>query len=180
MTTYIGVLRAINVGGHQPVAMADLRALVGCSGFSDVQSVLQSGNLVFRGRRCTTASVEHRLEMEAFTRLALDTAFFVRTSKELRTVVAHNPFVAEADRDPSHLVVMFLKSVPDAKAVKALQEAVTGRELVRAKGAHAYIVFPDGIGRSRLTHALIERKLGTRGTGRNWKTVLKLDALADA
>ena len=64
--------------------------------------------------------------------------------------------------------------------MRALQAAITGPEVVRADGAHAYIIYPDGVGRSRLTHALIERKLGTRGTGRNWNTVLKLAALAGA
>ncbi|HZE75935.1 MAG TPA: hypothetical protein VE091_11545, partial [Gemmatimonadales bacterium] len=67
---------------------------------------------------------------------------------------------------------------PDAQAVKLLNAAITGREIVRADGKHAYIVHPDGVGRSRLTNAIIEKKLGTRGTGRNWNTVLKLGALA--
>ena len=62
--------------------------------------------------------------------------------------------------------------------MKALQQAIKGREVVRAKGRFAYIVYPDGIGRSKLTSALIEKMLGTRGTGRNWNTVLKLAALA--
>ena len=61
---------------------------------------------------------------------------------------------------------------------KIIDVAIKGREVVRTDGSHAYIVFPDGVGRSRLTHDLIERKLGTRGTGRNWNTVLKLGALA--
>lgn len=63
---------------------------------------------------------------------------------------------------------------------KALQAALTGPEVVRAEGRQAYIVYPNGIGRSRLTHTVIEKKLGTRGTSRNWNTVLKLRALADA
>ena len=71
-----------------------------------------------------------------------------------------------------------LKDAPDAADVKALQAAVKDREVIRADGRQAYIVYPDGIGRSRLTSALIEKKLGTRGTGRNWNTVVKLNALA--
>jgi uncharacterized protein (DUF1697 family) len=72
---------------------------------------------------------------------------------------------------------MVLKDAPKAGAVKALQAAITGREIVRAHGREAYLVYPDGIGPSKLTHALIEKTLGTRGTGRNWNTVLKLDVL---
>ncbi len=75
---------------------------------------------------------------------------------------------------------MALKGAPDAGAVAALQAAITGREVVRADGRHAYLVYPDGVGRSRLTLALIEKKLGTSGTARNWNTALKLAALAGA
>jgi uncharacterized protein (DUF1697 family) len=76
---------------------------------------------------------------------------------------------------------MCLKASPPADRVAALQAAIRGREVVRAAGRHAYIVYPDGIGTSRLTVALIERKLGTRGTGRNWNTVLRLaDVLSGA
>ncbi|PYJ75629.1 MAG: hypothetical protein DME69_14645 [Verrucomicrobia bacterium] len=73
---------------------------------------------------------------------------------------------------------MALKDAPKDTDVKALQAAITGREVVRAGGKHLYIVYPDGIGRSRLTNAVIDKLLGTRGTGRNWNTVLKLASLA--
>ena len=93
--------------------------------------------------------------------------------------MARNPFAAEAKRDPGHLLVMFLKLAPEIKNVEALQAAIVGPEIVRADGAQLYAVYPDGVGRSRLTHGLIEKKLGTRGTGRNWNTVLKLRDLTD-
>jgi uncharacterized protein (DUF1697 family) len=73
---------------------------------------------------------------------------------------------------------MFLKDLPDTGSVKAVQAAITGPEVVRAEGRQLYIVYPEGIGRSRLTGTLIETKLGGRGTARNWNTVLKLAALA--
>jgi uncharacterized protein (DUF1697 family) len=75
---------------------------------------------------------------------------------------------------------MALKDAPDAEAVEALRAAIKSREVVHAEDRHAYIVYPDGIGRSRLTNRVIEGKLGTRGTGRNWNTVLKLAELASA
>ncbi len=160
--------------------MADLRDFLTRLGFADTRSLLASGNLVFRGGTKTGAQLERLLETEAAKRLALQTDFFVRAAQEWQAVIAQNPFPEEAERDPAHLVVMFLKDVPDGKAVKALQASITGREVVRTKGAHAYIVYPDGIGRSRLTNALIEQRLATRGTGRNWNTVLKLGALTQA
>jgi uncharacterized protein (DUF1697 family) len=73
---------------------------------------------------------------------------------------------------------MLLKTAASARNLEALQAAIKGREIVRAAGRAAYVIYPDGIGKSRLTNAIIESKLGTRATGRNWSTVLKLAALA--
>ena len=176
MTTYVALLRGIK--GHKQVAMADLRDLLTRLGFADIRSLLQSGNLVFGATGRTAGQLERLLEAEAAKRLGLQTDFFVRTAKEWEGVVAHNPFRKEATRDPGHLVVMFLKDSPRVTGVKALQKAITGREVVRAAGKHLYITYPDGIGRSRLTNAVIDKQLGTRRTGRNWNTVLKLAALA--
>lgn len=179
MTTYLALLRAINLAGHKPVAMADLRDLLGQLGFRDPRSLLQTGNLVFEGPTRSTAALERLLEAEAEKRLALQTDFFVRTAEEWQAVVAQNTFREEAKSDPSHLLVFLLKAAPDAKAVTTLQAAIKGREVVRAQGRQAYIVYPDGVGRSRLTSAIIEKHLGTRSTGRNWNTVMKLGALAE-
>jgi len=178
MTIHIALLRAINVGGHQQVAMADLRDFLTQLGFGDVQSLLQSGNLVFRSDRRTGAPLEELLETEAAQRLGVPTDFFVRTAEAWQAIVARNPFRKEAVRDPSHLAVLFLKRAPDAKDVTALRAAITGPEVIHADGTHAYIVYPNGIGRSRLTSTLLEKKLATRGTARNWNTVLKIAALA--
>jgi uncharacterized protein (DUF1697 family) len=180
MTIHIALLRAVNLPGHNKAGMADLRELLAGLGMQDARSLLQSGNLVFRSDAGTTAQLERLLAAAAQKRLGLDTDFFVRTANDWKAIIAGNPFPEEAKRDPSHLLVMFLKEAPDREDVTALQRAITGREVVRAKGRHAYIVYPEGIGRSRLTSALIERRLGTRGTGRNWNTVLKLGALAEA
>jgi uncharacterized protein (DUF1697 family) len=180
VTTHLALLRAINVGGHRPVAMADLRALLAELGFQEPRSLLQTGNLVFRGGNRRGAALERHLEAESVARLGLQADFFVRTAEEWREIIARNPFPDAAERDPGHLLVMCLKAAPGPKAVEALQEAITGRETVRAYGRQAYIVYPDGVGTSRLTHAIIERKLGTRGTARNWNTIRKLDLLANA
>lgn len=174
---HVALLRAVNLAGHQPVAMADLRELLTGLGLADARTLLQSGNLVFGCAGRTPAQLEGLLEAEAGKRLGLRTDVFVRTAKEWQALVAANPFPAEAHDDPSHLLVVFLRDAPPRAAVEALRAAIVGRERVEAVGRQAYFVYPDGIGRSRLTTALIEKKLGTRGTGRNWNTVLKLQAL---
>jgi uncharacterized protein (DUF1697 family) len=104
----------------------------------------------------------------------------LRNAREWRKLVLRNPFVTEARSDPSRLVAMLLKEKPERKKVEDLSAAITGSEVVRVEGHQAYVVYADGIGRSRLTTALIEKRLGTRATGRNWNTVLKLEALLQA
>jgi uncharacterized protein (DUF1697 family) len=174
VTLHITLLRGINVGGNQKVAMADLRNLLVDLGFGDIRSLLQSGNLVFQSKGRTTDDIERLLESETEKRLGLRTDFFVRAVSELKRVVAKNPFPKEAQSDPGHLVAMFLKDAPRTKQVAALEAAIAGPEKISVEGRLAYIVYPNGIGRSKVTNALIDRKLETRGTGRNWNTVLKL------
>ena len=178
MPTYIALLRGIKVGGRKLVAMSDLRDFLGALGFAGAKSLLQSGNLLFQCARRSGATLERLLETETEKRLDVSVHYFVRTAEELQTIIARNPFPNEAKRDPSHLVVMFLKDAPEAKDVKALQAAIQGPEIVRADGKQLYLVYPAGIGQSKLTNALIEKKLGTRGTGRNWNTMLKLAGLS--
>ena len=180
MTSYIALLRGVNVGGNKLVAMAELRDLLAGLDCVDARTLLQSGNAVFRSAERSAAALEQRLEAEALRRLGLRTTFFVRDADEWAEIIAGNPFHEEAVRDPSHLLVMLFKDSPQAAAVEALRAAVEGPEILHAAARRAYITYPDGIGRSRLTHTLIDAKLGTRGTGRNWNTVLKLDALVRA
>jgi uncharacterized protein (DUF1697 family) len=176
MLAYVALLRAVNIGSHKKVAMADLRDLVAQLGFNDPRTLLNSGNLVFRAAARQTKHLERLLEIEANKRLGLSTEFFVRNADEWEAIIAGNPFPDEAKRDPGHLVVHCLKEPPPAANVRALRSAIIGRETIQAGHRHLYMVYPDGIGRSKLTNAFIERKLGAAGTGRNWNTVLKLAA----
>ena len=179
MTTYIGLLRGINVGGNKKVAMADLRQMIEALGFSDVKTLLQSGNVVFRGPAKASARLEAQLEAALETRLGMNVEFHVRTADEWKAIVKANPFTAEALKDPGHLLVSCFKAPLDKANVKALQAAITGPEILKADGRHLYMVFPEGIGNSKAT-PLIDRKLAAKGTARNWNTVQKLLALVDA
>ena len=178
MTTQIALLRAINVGGRNMVSMSDLRSLFEAHGFDDVRSLLQTGNLVFRGGTKTGAALERLLESEAERRLHVSTTFIVRTSREWDATIESNPFPKEAVSDPGHLVVLFLKDAPNAPAVEALRSANKGPEIIDVVGKQLYVVYSEGIGRSKLTNKLIEDKLATRGTGRNWNTILKIAEMA--
>jgi uncharacterized protein (DUF1697 family) len=177
MSVFIALLRAVNVGGSGKVAMSDLRAMATDMGLEAPRTLLQSGNLVFSAKEKAEV-LESRLEAETATRFGLKTAYLVRTAAEWDALIAANPFPKEAKADPAHLVAMPLKAAPTAASVKALRESIRGRETAECIGRTLYLVYPDGIGTSKLTIALIERKLATIGTGRNWNTVLKLAALA--
>jgi uncharacterized protein (DUF1697 family) len=177
----VALLRAVNVGGHGKVAMADLRGVPERRGFTGARTLMQTGNLILPAAPAEGANLEALIERELEAGLGLATDVFVRSADELADVIAKNPFPEEAKRDPSHLLVVFRKAPADEALVRAIRATITGREAVEAVGRHLYIVYPDGIGRSKLKVPEKKADASTRGTGRNWNTVLKLaESLRDA
>lgn len=181
MTTQIILLRAVNVAGRGMISMSDLRQIMSDLSFQNVRTLLQSGNVVFRTNSPAGAKLEAVVQTELERQLKLRTDVFVRSARQWADLIAANPFADEALRDPGHLLAIISKRKPAQDTVAALRAAAAalGPELVRECGGQVYITYPAGIGRSRLTTALIERTLGVRVTGRNWNTVLKLAQLAD-
>ncbi len=172
----IALLRAVNVGGTGKVKMADLRAMTEKLGFTEAETLLQSGNLVFGGAKDSDARLEALFEKELEQRLGVRSDFMIRTPAEWDAIVAANPFSKEVAADPRFVHVMALKAAPDTSALAALQGAIVGNEKVALNGRELYIHYADGAGRSKLTNVVIEKKLGTRGTARNWNTVLKIQS----
>jgi uncharacterized protein (DUF1697 family) len=158
MPTFIGLLRGINVGGHKKLAMADLRAFCEALGFAGVRTLLNSGNVIFEAK---SASDAKRLQEKVEAKVIL------RTPDDLAEVIARNPW----KRDGSRMMVTFL----DGKPKGTLDWP--GPEEIHLDGRHLYLYYPEGLGQSKLTNALIEKRLGVPGTTRNWNTVLKLAAL---
>lgn len=179
MEQWIALIRGINVGGHKKIAMADLRKLLTDLGFAGARSLLQSGNLLFQCAGRSAAELEILIAKKTSDQMGIEADFLVRSGKQWGKIVANNPFPEHAERDPSHLAVMCLKDKPSQANVAQLENAISGREQIRAIDRELYIVYPDGIGTSKLTHGLIEKKLDTRGTARNWNTVLKIAEALD-
>ena len=179
MAAHIALLRAVNVGGRK-LLIAELKAVFESLGFTRLRTLLQSGNIIFESAQSPSPALEAALEAETEKRLKLRTDYLVRSPDEWSAVVRNNPFPREAKDDPGHLLVLPLKSTPTASDVAALRAVIQGRETVTAIGRELYAYYPDGVGRSKLTIALIERKLKTRGTGRNWNTVLKIQAALES
>lgn len=169
-TRYVALLRAVNVGGHNLLAMSALKAMLEDMGLTRVQTLLQSGNVVFDCAAVPGGELERRLALATEQRLRVDTEFFVRSAPEWAQVIASNPLVDQARSAPSQLLVMCLQHEPDLAKRLALEAAPAGGELVRVVGRQAYVWYPHGAGKSRL-------KLPVLATGRNWNTVQKLATL---
>ncbi|HYA70425.1 MAG TPA: DUF1697 domain-containing protein [Thermoplasmata archaeon] len=177
MPAYVGLLRAVNLGEGTLVRMEELRSLLEKEGLDQVRTLLNSGNIVFRSSSRSGATLERSLSDKIARSFHVKTELFLRSAHEWETIVAHNPFLTEARVGPGHLLVLVLRDSPSPDRWRALQGAIRGRERFQEAGRHAYVVYPDGVGRSKFTSALIESKLETAGTLRNWNTVTKLGAL---
>lgn len=173
MTVYISMLRAVNVGGTSRIKMDALRRLYEALGFKDVHTLLQSGNVVFRSSLEDREQLAKRIMQEIERKLALQVEVIVRTLAEVASIVERQPVLA-ARSDPSKLLVMFLARVPPATAQAALAKWHQGPEMLEMRGPEIYLYYPNGVGRSKLSGAVIESHLGVSGTARNWNTLIKL------
>jgi uncharacterized protein (DUF1697 family) len=171
MTAYVALLRAVNVGGRG-AKMAELRRLFADLGFADAHTYLQSGNVIFTadGDRAEIAAT---IEAGIVDRFGFRAETMLRSAAEMARLTGRNPFPEMARSDPSHLLVLFLASLPTADDRAALRMEWGGPERWSAVGAELFICYPKGIGRSKL-----KLKLATPGTGRNWNVVTALAALA--
>lgn len=178
MPVLISLLRGINVGGNKKIKMAELKALYEALGFSNVRTLLQSGNVVFESENDNPEQVTGQIEAGIMERFGFESKIIMRTRDQLQAVIAHHTFSEVQLAEPGKLLIAFLKSEPNAQQVEALREAHTGPEIIHHRGSELYIYYPDGMGRSKLDNTFIERRLKTTSTGRNWNTVNKLLALA--
>jgi uncharacterized protein (DUF1697 family) len=179
MGVVISMLRGVNVGGKRKIKMEVLRALYESLGLRDAQTLLQSGNVVFRTERRDLIALTEQIEDAIERKFGFHSDVILRTSAELRDVVARNPFAKRAGVDASKLLVSFLVSDPGAEARANVLRIKTDPEELRIHGREAYIYFPNGMARPKLSMAVVERTLKTSWTGRNWNTVRKLMEMAE-
>ncbi len=177
MARQIVLLRGVNLGARNRIAMRDLRELLSGAGFEDVRTYLQSGNVVL-GSDAPPEQVARESERQIAGRFGLEIQIVVRTREELAAVVARNPLGAVAV-NPKRYQVSFLAAEPAPDALRKLQAAAVAPERLVADGRELYAWHPDGIARSRLSTLLAGRGLGAAATARNWSTVTALLALAE-
>jgi len=186
MATHIALLRGINVGGRNKVAMAELRDVVAGLGHTGVSTYIQSGNVVFTSDEADTEALGKALAEAIAARLGVTPSVIVLSCEELAGVVRDNPYAGEPNPKLIH-AVFFRGPVPpgSAEAIEAGQQRAaergSGRDSARIVGTTLYLHTPDGFGRSELALYLLSRSASpcAAGTARNWATVTKLLALCD-
>lgn len=177
MTAYVSLFRGINVGGHHAVKMADLKALHESLGLKNVSTYIQSGNVIFHSNGVDSAYIRQQIESSFEETFGFHSDVFVRTLDELNAIIEKTPFQGHDSKESKWIAVIFLANDPDETAQNALLQTYVGPEEIHILGREMYVYYSDGIGRSKLTSGLIEKKLKTVGTARNWNTVLQLQKM---
>ena len=183
MSVVIALLRGVNVTGNHMVKMETLRTLCASLGGMEVQTYLQSGNVVFRTKQKTEQQlsalgvrIEDAIEKEFGFRVPV----VLRSAADLRAIVEANPYVQQATDEPSKVQVVFLYGAPSEAQRKAVRAMTISPELLWVGERELIIYYPTGQGQSKLRWGPIDKALGTTGTARNWNTVMKLLAMAEA
>lgn len=179
MGVIISMLRGVNVGGHNKIKMDALRALYESMKLRDAQTYVQSGNVIFRTDELDIARLAKRIEDGIERKFGFRADVILRTSAEMRKVIARNPFAKRSGIEPGKLLVSFLASDPGEESRERLRQMKCDPEELRIEGREIYIYFPNGAGRSKLNWAGLGKMLKTSATGRNWNSVTKMLEMAE-
>jgi uncharacterized protein (DUF1697 family) len=178
MARFTALLRGINVGSNKRIAMADLRQLLTGLGFTDVRTLLQSGNAVFTTRKADPKKLAQRIEDAIADQLELDVRCLVLSSDELRTVIEGNP-LGDVATSGSKLMAVFLSEAPDPKLLKAHDPRSLAPEEIRLGDRVIYQWCPDGVLAAPPAGGFAEKYLDVTVTARNWNTVTKLGVMLE-
>jgi uncharacterized protein (DUF1697 family) len=170
MPTYVALLRGINLGPNKRVKMDALRKSFESLGLKNVQTYIQSGNVVFKAGKSSSAALRKKIEERIPKDFGFSALTILRSQEELGKVVAMNPF-KQREVNPAMLHVIFLAETPDAAALKQLEGLTKAPDKSCCLGQEIYLHLPNGYAHSSLLHNPLERKLLTRATTRNWRTV---------
>ena len=176
MNSYIALFRGINVGGNHLLPMKELKVVLEKNGCTDVQTYIQSGNVILRSKVSDAARLAKQLTAAVAKSHGFPPRVLLLTRDELERAAAGNPF-PEAHANPKSVHLFFLAEPPPKADVKALEALKTETERFALKGQIFYLHTPDGFGTSKLA-ARAERLLGVDATARNWRTVTTLLEMA--
>jgi uncharacterized protein (DUF1697 family) len=178
MTTFVAMLRSVNVAGRNRLPMADLRALMSSLGFEGAATYLQSGNVVFSGTG-TPEAVGRAIEEKITAELGLEVPVVMRSRRQLQKTIESTTF-SRPDVDPKTRHVTFLAQLPEPQAVEGLvaMDGQFGTDRFEVAGCDVFLHCPGGYGETKLSNVFLERRLGVVATTRNWRTVLALADMA--
>jgi uncharacterized protein (DUF1697 family) len=177
LSTHVALLRGINVGGKNKLPMKDLAAIFVDAGCVDVQTYIQSGNVVCKAQAAVSKQLSSTIAAAILARSGLRIPVVTRAASEIESVARNNPFL-KAGKDPASLHVAFLHDVPKPPRASALDRRRSPPDEIVVAGRDIYMLLPNGVAPSKFTNAYLDATLGTTSTMRNWRTVLKLLELA--
>lgn len=177
MNTYIALFRGINVGGHNKLPMKELRALLDSFGYQNVDSYIQTGNVIFQTEKSDKKKIAGNISSGIENQHGFKPDVLLLELEEFEKAIASNPF-PQAVAKPKSLHLMFLASPPSNPDLESLEEIKNNSERFELKDKVFYLHTPDGFGRSKLA-GKTEKALGVSMTGRNWRTVQKISEMAE-
>ena len=170
MTTYISILRGINVSGHRMIKMDALKKMCAELGFSTIQTYIQSGNIVFQAKETDTQKLSELIESAIDKIFGFDVPTITLTKDELEKIIQLNPFVNDKTKDASFFHITFLSENPAKEKVELLKQADLKNDEYAIGDKAIYLYCPDSYSNSKLTNSFFENKLKVIATTRNWKT----------
>ena len=179
MTTYISILRGINVSGQRMIKMNALKEVYERLLFLNVQTYIQSGNVVFQCDACNTEDLACKISSAILTAFGFDVPVIVLEVAELKAIIDSNPFKADPEKIESDLYISFLSSIPEDFDLNKICQKKSQEEEITLVGKAVYLYCPIGYGRTKLTNSFIESMLKVKATTRNWKTTTELFKIAD-
>ncbi|MDR2285640.1 MAG: DUF1697 domain-containing protein [Sphingobacterium sp.] len=177
-TTYISVLRGINVSGQKLIKMEALKKMYENLAFENVQSYIQSGNVIFLAKSKNTNELESIISSSIKTEFGFDVPVIVVSLDTLEKIEANNPFIKDTDKDVAFLHVTFLaEALTEFDEESIIEKKHSDEEIAFTTNA-VYLYCPNGYGKTKLNNNFLEKKLKVQATTRNWKTVNELLKLA--
>jgi uncharacterized protein (DUF1697 family) len=177
MTVYIALLRGINVGGHNKIAMANLKELFRELGFQNAFTYIQSGNVVFRSEVKDPSAIEKTLKRGIKDRFSLDVEVIVKSHEELLRIIDANPFDKASLSEGERIFFTLLSQEPADGSVDELKKVDGGGDELVMKDKTAYLLCKNGYSKTVYSNNSIERTLDVIATSRNLETMKKLAEL---
>jgi uncharacterized protein (DUF1697 family) len=179
MPVYIALLRGVNLLSHNRIKMDTLRSVCESIKLRDVQTYIQSGNIVFRTKETNTVKLAARMEQAIEAEFGCRPPVILRTTSQWKDAIARNPFAARSGIEPNKLLVVFLADDPGEEARTKARAVPAGPEELHVLERELFIHYPNGMARPKLNMAAVERALKVSGSGRNWNSVMKLLDMAE-